>query len=99
MQLENQVAIIAGVGHGIGRVIALAYAAEKAKLVLAAQTLSNLEETTGLADELGAESLVIPTDVTDQAQVEEMVRGTLDRYSAIDILVNNASINGPIGRL
>lgn len=99
MQLENRVAIITGAGRGIGQAIALAYAKEGAKLALAARTLSELEETAQQAEALGAEVLVIPADIADPAQVDEMVRRTVDQYTTIDILVNNAGIHGPVGPL
>ena len=94
MQLENRAAIITGAGRGIGQAIALAYAKEGTKLALAARTLSELEETAQQAKALGAEVLVIPTDISDPVQVDEMVRRTVDRYVTIDILVNNAGIHG-----
>ena len=99
MQLQNRVALITGAGRGIGRAIAKAYAKEGARLALAARTMADLEETARQAEELGAETCVIATDVTDQEQVDAMVRQTLDRYSTIDILVNNAGIGGPVGGL
>ena len=99
MQLEGRVALITGAGRGIGRAIALAYAKEGAQLALAARTLVELEETALQAERLGAATCVIPTDVTDKAQVDQMVERTLDRFSTLDILVNNAGIIGPIGGL
>ena len=99
MRLQNKVALITGAGRGIGRAIVLAYAKEGARLALAARTLPELEETARQAQALGAETCVIPTDVTSQAQVEEMVRRSLGRYSTIDILVNNSGVAGPVGPL
>ena len=99
MRLADKVAIITGAGRGIGRAIALAYAREGARLALAARTLSELEETASQAEALGAATCVIPADISDQGQVDEMVRQTLERFSTIDILVNNAAVLGPISPL
>jgi NAD(P)-dependent dehydrogenase (short-subunit alcohol dehydrogenase family) len=99
MQLANRVALITGAGRGIGSAIALAYAHAGARLALAARTRSELEETAQQAQALGAEALVLPTDISDQTQVDEMVRRTVDRYATVDILVNNAGVHGPLGPL
>ena len=99
MRLQDQVALITGAGRGIGRAIALAYAREGARLALAARTLSELEETARQAEALGAPTCVIPTDVTEPTQVEDMVRRTLEQFATLDILVNNAGLGGPVGPL
>jgi len=97
MELENRVAIITGAGRGIGQAIALAYAREGAKLVLAARKISELEDTATQVAELGHSPLVVPTDVTDPNQVDRLVRRALESHPKIDILVNNAGIAGPLG--
>jgi NAD(P)-dependent dehydrogenase (short-subunit alcohol dehydrogenase family) len=99
MRLENRVALITGGGRGIGRAIALAYAREGARLALAARTPGELEETSQETRKLGADTCTICADVTQQAQVDEMVGQVLEWFSTIDILVNNAGIIGPIGAL
>ena len=99
MRLDGQVAIITGAGRGIGRAIALAYAREGARLALAARNAAELEDTARQVKALGVPTCVIPTDVTDQEQVDQMVSQVIDCYSTIDILVNNAGIAGPVGAL
>ncbi len=99
MRLDGMVAVVTGAGRGIGQAIALAFAREGARLALAARTAAELEDTARQVRDLGAPALFIPTDVTDQGQVDHMAAQVIDRYSAIDILVNNAGVAGPIGPL
>ena len=100
-KLAGKVALITGAGRGIGRAIALGFAAQGARLALVARTPGELQETARQIAEMGAEpgaeSVVIPVDVTDQSGVESMVKQTLDRFTTVDILVNNAGIGGPVG--
>ena len=97
MKLENRVALITGAGRGIGRAIAEAFAAEGAKLALAARTRAELDETARMVQNAGAETLVVLADVTDESDVKAMVEQTLARFQTIDILVNSAGIAGPVG--
>jgi len=98
-KLEGKVALITGAGRGIGQAIALAYAREGASLSLAARTTSELKETAVECRKLAVEVLITSTDVTDASQVERLVGATVDRFSTIDIAVNNAGIVGPLGSL
>ena len=99
-RLDGKVALITGGGRGIGQAIARAYAAEGAKLALAARTDAELQETAqSIRDQYGSDVVTVLTDVTDRAQVENAVAQTLQRYGVIDALVNNAGNTGEIGPL
>ena len=98
-KLDGRVALITGGGRGIGRAIALAYAAEGARLSLSARTAAELEETAQLvAGQFGAEAITVLADVSDRSQVDAVVARTLDHYGAIDVLVNNAGHIGPVAK-
>ena len=99
-RLDGKVALITGGGRGIGRALARAYAAEGAKLALAARTDAELQETAdAIRSEFGSQVITIVTDVTIREQVENAVARTIETYGVIDTLVNNAGNTGQIGPL
>ena len=93
MQLKDKVAIVTGGGRGIGRAIAIAYAAEGARIVIAARSTAQLDEVAAEITEQGGEVLTVPTDLRVRTEVESLIQQTVDEFSRIDILVNNAGIN------
>ncbi len=97
----GQVVIITGASSGIGRATALALAREGARLALAARRRPALEAVAQEVQTLGGEALVVPTDVTDQAQVQRLVQQTLDHWGQVDILIANAGayIRKPVREL
>ena len=96
-KLEGRVALITGGGRGIGRAIALAYAAEGARLALSARTESELDETAHLvSDKFGTEVIGITADVSVREEVDNAVSSTLHQFGAMDVLVNNAGNIGPV---
>lgn len=97
LPLAGQVAIVTGGAKGIGRTISLALVAQGASLMVTGRELAPLEEVAQEAVRLGREALAHSCDVAQPAQVEEMVRRTLERFGGrIDILVNVAGIAGPV---
>jgi NAD(P)-dependent dehydrogenase (short-subunit alcohol dehydrogenase family) len=89
-QLTDQVAIVTGGGSGIGRAIALTYAAAGADVVIADINPALCEETVARIAETGRRGLGIPTNVMDTNQIRAMVEKTEQEFGRIDILVNNA---------
>ena len=93
MQLKDKVAIITGGGRGIGRAIAIAYAAEGARVVIAARNTTQLDEVVTEIEANNGKVLAVPTDVRVRSEVENLVQKTVDHFGRIDILVNNAGVN------
>ena len=94
LPLTDQVALITGAGRGIGRAIALRMAKAGVRTVLAARTEQELQATAEIILQHGGKTLVVPTDVTQDDQVDNLVKQTLAYYGQVDILVNNAG-GGP----
>ena len=88
--LTDQVAIVTGGGGGIGRAIALAYAAVGADVVIADIIPERCAETAERVRELGRRALPVPTDVMDTDQIRAMVAKADAEFGRVDILVNNA---------
>ena len=92
MRLKDKVAIVTGGGAGVGEAIALKYAQEGARVVVAEIIPERGQSTVDAIHKLGGEGLFVPTDVSSEEQVKEMVKTTVERFGRIDILVNNAAI-------
>ena len=91
-RLSGRKALITGASRGIGRAIALRYAAEGADLALVATQRGLLDEVQALAGARGAQAVVLPCDVTDRAAVQAMVDAAVAAMGRIDVLVNNAGV-------
>jgi NAD(P)-dependent dehydrogenase (short-subunit alcohol dehydrogenase family) len=98
-RLKDKVAIVTGGGKGIGRAIAKAFISEGAKVVIAATTLSKLEEAVKEFEAMGGQAKAIQTDVSNEPQVIHMVSEVVKDFGKIDILVNNSGIAGPTCKL
>jgi NAD(P)-dependent dehydrogenase (short-subunit alcohol dehydrogenase family) len=91
-QLANRIALITGAGRGIGRAIALAYAAEGAKVALTARTTAELDEVVGQIRTAGGTALAFPADLTDRAVPQKVVADVERALGPVEILVNNAGV-------
>jgi len=97
-RLTGKIAIVTGSSSGIGKAIALRFAEEGARVVIAARRLPLCEQVAAQIRERGGEAIVIQTDVSEEAQVDRLIVETARQCGRLDILVNNAGIGGG-GRL
>jgi len=88
--LSGKACVVTGASRGIGRAIALAFAAQGADVVLAARTRDDLEEVRELIEAQGRRAAVQPTDVTDLDQLREAAAAAVRQFGKIDVWVNNA---------
>ena len=89
-KLSKKVALVTGAGQGLGRGIALALAAEGARVAVAGRTLSKCEAVAREVAQAGGEALPLPCDTTQRGDVDACVARLRSEWGGIDILVNNA---------
>src|SRR4051812_5943321 len=99
MLLEDRVAIVTGVGPGMGREISLALARDGAHLVLGARTEERLQEVARDVEALGRKAVYLPTDVTDADACAALAARAVETFGRMDVLVNNAFIQPPLKRI
>jgi NAD(P)-dependent dehydrogenase (short-subunit alcohol dehydrogenase family) len=91
MKLKDKVAIVTGGGTGIGKAISLALANEGAAVVVAARSLSRLEQAAEEIKSRGGRAKAIQADISDHEQVKQMTAQAIRDFGHVDILVNNAA--------
>jgi NAD(P)-dependent dehydrogenase (short-subunit alcohol dehydrogenase family) len=88
MRLKGKVAIITGAARGIGAAFAAGFAKEGAKIAIG--DIRDGQKTVAAVEQAGSEALYVKTDVRKQDQCNALAKATIDRFGAIDILINNA---------
>jgi short-subunit dehydrogenase len=94
-RLAGKVVLITGASMGIGKALAHAFAAEGARIAVAARSLDKLE---ALSDSLPTESIALRTDISQPAAASRMIQTTVEHFKHLDILINNAGV-GMIGAM
>lgn len=100
--LENRLALITGASRGIGRAVALAYAAQGAHVILVARTTGALEEVDDEIQAAGGKATLVPLDITDGEAIDRLGATIFERWGHLDILVGNAGVLGtltPVGHI
>lgn len=92
--LSGKVVIVTGGGTGIGRGVALALADEGARVVVGGRRKDRLEAVVRIIEGSDGQALAVQADVSLEGDVERLVQTTLQKFDRIDILINNAGING-----
>ena len=97
LRLDGCVAIVLGAGRSMGREMALALADAGADVVCAARTAAQIEDTAQQVRERGRLALAVPTDASRSADVDALVRRTVEEFGRVDVFVANAGGGGASG--
>ncbi|HYN39064.1 MAG TPA: SDR family NAD(P)-dependent oxidoreductase [Rhodospirillales bacterium] len=101
-RLAGRVALVTGAGRGIGRAVALRFAAEGADLVLVGRTQGALEEVDDAVRGLGRHAALVVADLSDLTVIDRMGAAVWERWGRLDVLVGNAAVLGtltPVGHI
>ncbi|MFI7084551.1 SDR family NAD(P)-dependent oxidoreductase [Streptomyces anulatus] len=91
-RFTGKAVLVTGAGSGIGRAVALAFAAEGASVVAAGRTATSLDETVALIEKEGGSAVAVIADVTRSEDVRTLVRRTVEHFGSLDVAVNNAGV-------
>ena len=91
-RFSGRTALVTGAGSGIGRTVALALAAEGARVVVAGRRPEPLAETVRLIEEQGGKGLAVSADVSRAQDADAVVRTAVEHFGALDVAVNNAGV-------
>ncbi len=94
---ENKVVLVTGGTSGIGRVTAVAFAREGAKVVVSGRREAEGQETVRQIKAAGGEGIFVQADVAREADLAALVKATVDTYGRLDVAFNNAGIEGELG--
>lgn len=97
--LKNKVALVTGAGSGIGEAIAMAFAAQGAKLVLTDVDTKGGERVMKQVKKLKTDAIFVKADVSVPADCERQVKEAVKAFGRLDIAVNNAGIGGPAAKI
>jgi NAD(P)-dependent dehydrogenase (short-subunit alcohol dehydrogenase family) len=95
MKFAGKVALVTGGSSGLGEATALKFAAEGAKVVIAARRVEQSEEVVARIAAAGGEAHFVQADISRGADVQRLVAATLARFGRLDCAVNNAGVSGP----
>lgn len=91
-KLQGKVALVTGASRGIGRAISVTLAGAGAQLVLVGRAPDALAETAGTIEQAGGKALIVPTELTDEDSIVNLVDAVKSKLGRLDILINNAGI-------
>jgi len=97
--LEGKIAIVTGAAGGIGRATSLRFAAEGASVVLVDLPSTALDDALKAVQDAGGSAIAVPADVSSASEVERYVETAVQRFGGVDVLFNNAGIEGHIGSM
>ena len=99
--LKGKVAVVTGASRGIGQAAAVTLAQAGAAVVVTSRTEPELAELAARIERMGGQALAVSADLTQEGDVERLKAATLERFSRVDILINNAGVGkyGPLASL